>query len=186
MLLRRTDKGQAELRARERSLSLKERSILFLADGTKTLADLDPILGEEGTATVQALARDGYLDLLQAPRGAQARAAAAPSPASSDPASAAPPPRESQPASAPQSLAATRMFLFELCERTFARGAPTQAEHYRERLRQARAAGAMLAVAQDMLMDVELIAGEDRARFLRDRIESLLPDASGQSLDSRV
>lgn len=171
MLLRRTEKGQAELRARERSLSLKERSVLFLADGRKTLADLDPILGEEGTAIVEALVHGGYLDLLPAQRGQPA--AREPRPSAPAPGAA---PRESQPASGPQSLAATRMFLFDLCERTFARGAPTQAEHYRERLRQARAADAMLAVAQDMLMDVELAAGEDRARFLRDRIESMLPE----------
>lgn len=183
MLLRRTDKGQAELRARERSLSLKERSVLFLADGRKTLADLDPILGDEGTAIVNALASGGYLDLLPAQRGSAAPAARAPRPSEPTPG---PAPREAQPASGPQSLAATRMFLFDLCERTFARGAPTQAEHYRERLRQARAADAMLAVAQDMLMDVELVAGEDRARFLRERIESMLPDTSSPVLDSRL
>lgn len=183
MLLRRTEKGQAELRARERSLSLKERSVLFLADGRKTLADLDPILGDEGTAIVKALANGGYLELLPVQRGAPARATDA---RLSPPEASSPPPRESQPAAAPQSLAATRMFLFDLCERTFARGAPAQAEHYRERLRQARVADAMLAVAQDMLMDVELVAGEDRARFLRDRIESMLPDTSSQALDSRM
>jgi len=72
-----------------------------------------------------------------------------------------------------------RMYLFDVCERIFARGAPQTAERYRERLRQAREAGAMLAVAREMVEEVEAVAGEQRARGLRERIEALLPGERG-------
>lgn len=169
MLLRRTGKGQAELRSRERGLQLRERSILFLADGTRTLAMLEPVLGGEGREIVERLVVSGYLELR--PVRPAADAARAPEPALA----AAPARHQADTLTGKRSLAATRMFLFDLCERTFARGAPQQAGLFRERLRHARDGRAMLVVAQEMLVQLEELAGWERAQAVRDRIEALLP-----------
>ena len=74
-----------------------------------------------------------------------------------------------------RSLATTRMFLFDLCERMFTRRAPQQAETFREALRTARDRETMLAVARDMVAEVEAHAGADRADSIRARIAMLLP-----------
>jgi len=166
MLVLRTAKGQVELRSRERGLLLRERSVLFLADGTKSLKSLVAALGPEGEETIRRLARAGYLQLVasavpEAPR----KAAPAPTPA----------PHRADAMTGKRSLAATRMYLFDLCERTFARGAPDKAERFRERLRQARDGRVMLLVAEDMLAGIEELAGWERAQAVRERIEALLP-----------
>jgi len=168
MLVFRTAKGQVELRSRERGLQLRERSVLFLADGTKSLRTLAAALGPDGEETIRKLAGAGYLQLVaSAPPAAARRPEAAPSPP--------PAPHQADTMTGKRSLAATRMYLFDLCERTFARGAPEKAERFRERLRQARDGRAMLLVAEDMLAGIEELAGWERAQAVRDRIEALLP-----------
>lgn len=54
--------------------------------------------------------------------------------------------------------------------------APGLAERFRVRLRNARDRGSMLMVADEMLAEIEVLAGEDRARTVRDRIDALVPD----------
>lgn len=172
MLVRRTPKGQEELRARERTLGLRERGLLFLADGTRSLESLATALGPDTGVLLDALLRDGYLVLAvgePAPPVARLAEVAAPAPA----------PHAADSFQAGRSLAGMRMYLFDVCERMFARGAPETAERYRQRLRQAREVEAMLAVAREMVQDVEELAGEQRARGLRERIEALMPDAGG-------
>lgn len=170
MLVRRTPKGQEELRARDRTLGLRERGLLFLADGTRTLAGLDGALGPDTHALVQALVGSGYLALVP-PEGQQA----APRPPAPAPVPT-PAPHAVDTLKGGRSLAGMRMYLFDVCERTFARGAPDKAMRYREHLREARDAQSMLAVAREMLDDVEALAGEQRARSLREKIEALMPD----------
>jgi hypothetical protein len=168
VLVLRTAKGQVELRSRERGLLLRERSVLFLADGTKTLAMLQKALGSDGRELIERLAGAGYLQLVSL-----AEAAKAPEPDATP--AATPAPYRVDALSGRRSLAGTRMYLFDLCERTFARGAPAKAERFRERLRQARDGRSMLAVAEDMLMDLEELAGWERAQAVRERIEALVP-----------
>lgn len=77
-----------------------------------------------------------------------------------------------------RSLATTRMFLFDICERMFARRNPEMAEHLREALRNAKDRDSMLAVSRQLLAHIEKLAGSERADALGERIAMLLPDNS--------
>nr|WP_315187411.1 hypothetical protein [uncultured Albidiferax sp.] len=149
----KTDKARAELQPGQRNLGQRERALLLLADGRKTALEMAAYLGHEGEALVLRLLRDGYL----------AQPVVAVQPVAADP------------FDGKRSLATTRMFLFDMCERMFARRAPGRAEAFRESLRQARDRASMLAVGHAMLADIEAAAGPERADSIRERIALLLP-----------
>lgn len=166
----KTDKARDELQGRERTLSQRERALLLMADGRRSLTDFSPLFASrtEAEQAIQALMRKGYLQ--------DAQAAAQP-PA---PALAADPIRLATSADAfdgKRSLATTRMFLFDICERMFVRRDPKFALQMRDALREARDRGAMLTIAALMLTEVEKTAGAERAESLRERIDRLLPPA---------
>jgi hypothetical protein len=62
MLLQTTDKARDELGPGVRELGLRERSVLLLADGRKSLADLGPLFAGEGERIALDLVRRGYLE----------------------------------------------------------------------------------------------------------------------------
>ncbi|MEO5794946.1 MAG: hypothetical protein ABIP34_07985 [Rhodoferax sp.] len=155
MGLTKTDKARAELQPGQRSLGQRERALLLLVDGHKTVHEVAAYLGHEGEQLVLQLLRDGYLT--------QPQAAAVPVAADLF--------------DGKRSMATTRMFLFDICERMFARRAPALAESFREALRNARDRSSMLDVSHTMLAEVESAAGPERAKALRDRIALLLPEA---------
>ncbi len=157
MGLTKTDKARAELQPGQRSLGQRERALLLLADGRKTAQEMAAYLGHEGERLVLALLRDGYLAQPAPPTVCVA----------------------ADRFDGKRSLATTRMFLFDMNERMFARRAPDLAESLREALRNARDANAMLDVGQTLLAEVESAAGPARASALRERIALLLPPAWG-------
>jgi len=71
------------------------------------------------------------------------------------------------------------MFLFDLCERLFARRHPEWAQTFRDALREARDRESMLAVSRRILAAVEEVAGAERADTLSERIAMLLPPDNG-------
>ncbi len=155
----KTDKARDELKGGQRTLSQRERALLLMADGQRSLTDFSPLFPSRGDAeqAVQGLVARGYL---QAP-------AAQPEPV-----------RVAAAADAfdgKRSLASTRMFLFDICERMFVRRDPQLAQQLRDALREARDREAMLAIAALMLDEVEKTAGTERAESLRERIDRLLP-----------
>lgn len=169
MHVARSDKARLELAAKVRTLTLRERGALFLANGERTVADLQQLLPGEEQIFAKLLG-EGYL--------VEHSPAVLPPPVMV----LAPPPIDLpvQAVSADnfdgkRSLATTRMFLFDICERLFVRKAPAIALSFRERLREARDRSSMMAIAEDMLVEVEGIAGPERAHGLRERIEMLLP-----------
>lgn len=154
MGLTKTDKARAELQPGQRTLGQRERALLLLADGSKTADEVGAYLGHEGERLVLQLLRDGYLT--------QPQVAAVPVAA--------------DPFDGKRSMATTRMFLFDICERMFARRAPALAESLREALRNARDRSSMLEVSHTILAEVESAAGPERANALRERIAMLLPE----------
>ena len=154
MLLQKTEKARLELSPGVRTLSLRERSLLLLADG-KPLSDLRAMYNGFGAQIVDNLMRQGYLT---GPADVPLPAAPAPSPAE-----------------APRSLAGARMYLFDTCERLFARRDPVMAQQFRDALRAARDEESMLDVGNSLLDEVALAAGAERAASLRQRLEELLP-----------
>lgn len=187
MFLFKTDKAREELRPGQRTLSQRERALLLMADGRHTVTDFGPIFGgvDEARRVAGELHAQGYLQLAQpAPAPIQTRAPVQPAAAPVQVPVPAPAPEEAPyhpPGNAAdnfegrRSLATTRMFLFDLCERMFARRDPLQAERLREALREARDGLTMLMVAETMLADIEREAGAERAAAIRERIEKLMP-----------
>lgn len=152
MFLQRTPKAQSELAPGQRSLGLRERSMLLLAEGTP-LHQLQAMYHGEGAALVEQLLHAGYLQT--------ANYTAAP------------------PASAPtSSLAGLRMYMFDLCERMFANRAHDTAQHLRQRLREARDVDSMLAVRDELLLAIQLHAGAQRAETIRQQLMHMLPERS--------
>jgi hypothetical protein len=167
----KTDKARDELQGGQRTLSQRERALLLMADGRRSLTDFSPMFASRGEAeqALHALMSRGYLHYPQAN----------PAPVAVD--------RAAEPAQAAtaadhfdgkRSLATTRMFLFDICERMFVRRDPRFAQQMRDALREARDREAMLTIAALMLTEVEKTAGAERAESLRGRIERLLPLAS--------
>ena len=158
MLLQKTDKARLELLPGVRTLSVRERSLLLLVEG-RPLHDLQAMYNGIGAQIVDNLMRQGYL---QGP-------IVTPEPT--------PPTESPEPGESLRSLAGARMYLFDTCERLFARRDPAQAEHYRQALRAAKDRASMLDVGMAMFEEVALAAGADRAATLRERLEQLLPQA---------
>ena len=171
MLFSKTDKARDELRPGQRTLTQRERAVLLMADGRRSVTDFAPLFAtrDEARSVAHHLLSEGYLALpVQAATPVLAR------PMSPAPESASPP-VAADTFDGKRSLATTRMFLFDLCERMFARRDPAMAAVLRETLREARDRATMLAVADTMLAEIWQAAGDERADAVRDRIGKLLP-----------
>ena len=182
----KTDKARDELQGGQRTLSQRERALLLMADGRRSLTDFSPLFANriEAEQAIQALVSKGYL---QDARPVATPVAAQPVQPSAVAATA---PPEPVPTANPiqltttadnfdgkRSLATTRMFLFDMCERMFVRRDPKFALQMRDALREARDREAMLTIAALMLSEIEKTAGVERAESLRERIDRLLPPA---------
>lgn len=169
-MLNKTDKGRAELQPGQRTLGQRERAVLLVADGRKATASLQSLFGGQGADIVRELLARGYI-VDETPAAPAAKPA--PEPAAS---------RGSVDAfSGPRSLASARMFLFDLSERMFAPRDQALALHFREALREARDAPAMLTVSREMLVTIERMAGAERADAISERLAKLLPESALQS-----
>ncbi len=175
MLLRRTEKARNELSRGNRTLPLRERSLMLLADGNKSLADFNVMFDGEGMALAERLINQGYLEVVGIAVPVPSRKAVALPTLPVPPAQPEPPKAAADAFDGKRSLATTRMFLFDICERMFARRDPALHARFRDGLRDARDRHAMLDVARDMIREVERVAGAERADSLSERIAMLLP-----------
>lgn len=175
MQLHKTERARAELKPGIRTLGQRERTLLLLADGNKSVTDFRPLFDGDGEQIALRLLADGYL--------MQAASAAPPKrPTNTDAAATIQATPSGQPSATSadafegkRSLATTRMFLFDLCERMFARRSPVMAESFRQALRHAKDRETMLAVSRDMIEEIEKVAGHERADSISERLAMLLP-----------
>lgn len=174
MFFSKTDKARDELRPGRRTLTQRERAVLLMADGQRSVTDFVPLFTDrdEAVRVARHLLHEGYL---HAPdERIDAPAVVVPNvPEPSPPA--VPVAVSADPFDGKPSLATTRMFLFDLCERMFARRDPAMAVVLRNTLREARDRVTMLAVADTMLAEIRQAAGDERADAIQDRIAKLLP-----------
>jgi len=203
MPLLKSEKAKHELASKQRTLSVRERSALFLADGIRSRDELVHLLqGDIGM--LQKLMESGYLVALETlgPKAARMTdfAVSQSAPIQAFASSSRPMPLKSvaniEPAftgmntvsrsvqalaqsadsfEGKRSLATARMFLFDIVERMFVRKMPELANHLRDGLREARDRPAMMRVARDIILNVEEIAGPDRADGLSERLAMMLP-----------
>jgi hypothetical protein len=165
MLLLKTDKARQELMPGVRTLSLRERSLLLLADA-KPMQELQAMYHGEGSRIVDELMRAGYL------RHPSPTASTNDEPPASQ---ALPLPRSRVPL---RSLAGTRMYLFDICERLFARRDPDLAQQFHTALRDARTAGQHAGCGRGHARRSGYLAGTERAAAIRERMNQLLPRGS--------
>ena len=182
MLLLKTDKARQELAPGMRTLSLRERSLLLLAEG-KPQAELQAMYNGGGAQIVEHLLNQGYLAHM-APMAPLAPLATSTAHPHTPPSSASPPKaaaatttasKPTEPSDALRSLAGARMYLFDICERLFARRDPAMAQHFHSALRSARDRDSMLDVGEALLEEVAQLAGTERAQTIRERMAQLLP-----------
>ncbi len=171
MLLQKTAKALEELQPGRRSLPLRERSVLLMADG-RTEEQLQQVLGAQAGELIEQLIASGHLQRLAGQAAASSPPAHAQAP-SMAPAAA----KESSPPgpAATLNLAGTRMYLFDMCERMFANRHEDKAQVLRHLLREARDLEALQAAALQLLQTVQEHAGDERADALRERLRHLLP-----------
>jgi hypothetical protein len=190
MQLQKTNKARAELQNGNRTLGQRERSILILANGTNTIQTIESLFNGEGRQIARQLIDSGYLevaapplppkqppedlDLSNADTGANA-ALKIKKPAQAEPQAQTPPLVSADNFEGKRSLATTRMFLFDICERMFVQRNRAQADFFREALRNARDRESMLEVSRAMITAIEEIAGHERADSISERIAMLLP-----------
>ncbi len=185
MQLLKTDKARAELQVGNRTLGQRERTLLILADGKNTLKSIEHLFNGEALRLVSHLMQSGYLVPQDPPLVTAKAKPSHPHPArTSPPDQVAPgtpvlteviPPVSADNFEGKRSLATTRMFLFDICERMFVRRDPARADMFREALRNARDRESMLAAAREMIIAVEEVAGHERADSISERIAMLLP-----------
>ena len=173
MQLQKTDKGRAELQGGKRVLGQRERTMLILADGKNTLQTIEHLFNGQAKELAQQLIQNGYLVGIDLQSQASVPAQAAQPPVMTE--VVADKGSSADNFEGKRSLATTRMFLFDICERMFVRRAPEQAEVFREALRNAKDRESMLAAAREMITAVEAIAGHERADSISERIAMLLP-----------
>ena len=203
MPLLKSEKARQELASRQRVLSVRERSALFLADGIRSRDELIHLL-QGDISMLQKLMADGYLVPSETFGANSARmtdfAVSQMEPAKTFSRQSEPvrlvPAAVAQPAfkgtdtisrnvaaltqstdnfEGKRSLATTRMFLFDIVERMFVRKMPELANHLRDQLREARDRASMMVIARDIILNVEEIAGPDRADGLSERLAMMLP-----------
>lgn len=171
MLLQKTAKALEELQPGRRSLPLRERSVLLMADG-RTEEQLQQVLGAQAGELIEQLIASGHLQRLAGQAAESSPPAHAQAPFMA-PAAA----KESSPPgpATTLNLAGTRMYLFDMCERMFANRHEDKAQVLRHLLREARDLEALQAAALQLLQTVQEHAGDERADALRERLRHLLP-----------
>jgi hypothetical protein len=173
MLLYKTTKAHQELMPGSRSLNLRQRSLLLLAEGTPYI-QLAQMYHGQGEALVGQLLESGYLE-------SRAMELALPL---LEPTARPEPPRPAEPAAPPvMTLAGTRMYLFDMVERLFANRQQSVAEQLRQALREARDVQALRSVCDALLNAVAQHAGAQRAMQLSQQLVHLVPDWSLESHD---
>lgn len=185
MRLLKTDLARKELSPGVRTLGQRERSLLLMADGQNTASYLSSLYQGAGAQMVEELLKAGFLcteEPVAAPSKPTGSKPAASETATPPAAAAAAPPVFDPVATiasvqfdGKRSLATTRMFLFDTCERMFSKRSPEQAVLFRDKLRESRDRPSMLAVCDEMLVEIELVAGTERAYSIRERVSLLLP-----------
>lgn len=168
---RKTDLARTALQAHRAPLDMRQRRLLILCDGQRSIADLTGLLGPEAPAMVIQLVQAGYLST--------GTAATAPPPS---PAPAAAPVRPAPPSAAPvatlataverrRSLVAARIYVLGILEM---QRHPQAAALFGD-LQQARAESEVLQVLHSAMQMLPGLTSEGYCQRVRQRLLEALP-----------
>lgn len=173
MPISKTDKARAELALSRGELNRRQRTLLLLADGRRSADDLLAMVGGAEAGDVRTLLEQGYLSdptitPIKAPVAITSTASAsAPAPAALSLRSDATHDDERR---LRLNAAATKMFLLDMTERSFAQRDPALRQTLRMLLGAARDEQGLIAAADQLLIHLAVHAGEDRAVMVRQQL----------------
>ena len=163
---RKTALALAALQSHAAPLDMRQRRVLILADGQRSVEELAALGGSNAAAIVQALLQQGYLD--------DGRVAAPP------PAAAPPAPAVAAPMDPRRALLNARMYLLDLLQlQRHPASRPLQ-----QRLREAREDVATLQAIADALRAMPEMTSERYAQRIRERLLEVLPTPLHASLEA--
>lgn len=165
---RKTDLARTALQAHRAPLDMRQRRLLILCDGQRTVADLTGLLGQEAPAMVIQLVQAGYLATGTA-------TAAAPPHAAAEPANAAPVKVPTNTSATPverrRSLVAARIYVLGILEM---QRHPQAAALFRD-LQQARAEDEVLQRLQSAMQLLPALTSNGYCQRVRQRLLEALP-----------
>lgn len=163
---RKTALALAALQSHAAPLDMRQRRVLILADGQRSVDELVTLGGSNAAAIVQALLQQGYLD---DGRATVVPAAPAPAPAIA-------------PADPRRALLNARMYLLDLLQ--LQRHPASRA--LQQRLRDAREETATLQAIADALRAMPEMTSERYAQRIRERVLEVLPAPLHASLNASL
>lgn len=184
-VLRKTSKGREEQQCRSQRLTARQRHVLILCDGRRTLADICGLMGDDALSSAQGLVHMRMIEPVAAvvPSAATAAGAAAPRPegtttrsesalSAADQAAGAGRSPASVPPPSKRSLALARMYMFDMVERLLgAQSGPARAH-----LRAAAGPDAVLPALHECLGLIAELAGADQAGKVQRQLSAMLPE----------
>ena len=163
---RKTDLARTALQAHRAPLDMRQRRLLILCDGQRTIADLTGLLGQDAPAMVIQLVQAGYLSTgVPAPSPATA-VAPVPTPPAAAPAAIAAPAVERR-----RSLVAARIYVLGILEM---QRHPQAAALFRD-LQQARAEDEVLQRLQSAMQMLAGLTSDGYCQLVRQRLLEALP-----------
>ncbi len=163
---RKTDLARTALQAHRAPLDMRQRRLLILCDGQRTIADLTGLLGQDAPAMVIQLVQAGYLSTgVPAPSPATALAPV-PTPPAAAPAALAAPAVERR-----RSLVAARIYVLGILEM---QRHPQAAALFRD-LQQARAEDEVLQRLQSAMQMLPGLTSDGYCQRVRQRLLEALP-----------
>lgn len=163
---RKTDLARTALQAHRAPLDMRQRRLLILCDGQRTIADLTGLLGQDAPAMVIQLVQAGYLSTgVPAPSPATA-VAPVPTPPAAAPAALSAPAVERR-----RSLVAARIYVLGILEM---QRHPQAAALFRD-LQQARAEDEVLQRLQSAMQLLPTLTSDGYCQRVRQRLLEALP-----------
>ncbi|MDD4886847.1 MAG: hypothetical protein PHO64_07980 [Thiomonas sp.] len=166
-VLCKTSAGRREQQQRSHALGAKQRHVLILCDGRRTLGELCALMGDSVFACAQELLASGHVERI---RMQDAHTSEAPAlipsavPATQLAQAVAPPAR--------RSIALSRMYMFDMIERLLGHHSGPARAH----LRAADQPDALLLALQDCLPLIAEVAGSAQADKVRAQLCTMLPE----------
>ena len=166
---RKTELARTALQAHRAPLDMRQRRLLILCDGQRSIADLTGLLGQDAPAMVIQLVQAGYLSTGTGATAAPPPPADAAAPAPTTPAAA--PAAPATGSERRRSLVAARIYVLGILEM---QRHPQAAARFRD-LQQARAESEVLQVLHSAMQMLPGLTSEGYCQRVRQRLLEALP-----------